>query len=281
MSLTNALDGGALWTSNNMDTATIAASVGGSAALLPNYPASNLNNPMRTKRFRATHPGGGSDMVTFTIVTPSVAVNAIAFVDWNLPESDKTFSLQTFSGVGTYLLYPYQGDHGVARYYLGTPSSGTWTSPTTVYTLTFQGDYSLPDSYMEIGEIYLGSYTNIDIATPANIGLQDPSTRAQSYGGQEYVEPMTRWTKVDFNLLPMTQANMYTMEQVVDAVGPGHVILDMHGSAASTDGASTAPSTLDKASTYYGRLRKGQLMKQQLKGANNNVIGLSFDEARK
>ena len=77
----------------------------------------------------------------------------------------------------------------------------------------------------------------------------------------------------------MTQTEMFPLQTVIDTLGPAHTIFDAHASSASTDGAATAPVVLDKASSYYGRLSGG--MKTQIKGANNTIVGLTFNEARK
>lgn len=289
MGVTKALDGGAVWGANQVTTSTtITPSPGGGAAVLTNYPLSNLKNPFRTKTHRVTFDETDDTYaLTFTF-NSSLPVSgiAVAFVDWNLPaQANVPVSILGLAGAvsPSWIVYPYATDNGVCRYYLDTRSAGSEITGALNWKVQFDaaagsgGGYGL-DGYLEIGEIVFATYIDVDIATPFGRTVQNPSTYATSYGGQEYVDEKNFFNAIALNTTPMNSTSLYTLQNSIAAVGSAHTILDVHAASASVDGGTTV-STLDKASTYYGRLHKG--IKTSIKGFNNSTLSLSFGEARK
>jgi hypothetical protein len=285
MAVTKALDGGAVWGANYITTSTTVADDpdGSHASRLTNYPVSNLKNPLRTKTTRVTYNDNASATYDITFVFGTavpLASLGLAFVDWNLPASTRDIVVHAGSGTGygtTWTIDPYVGDNGVARYYLDTFSGASITSATH-WKISFADDYSISESYLEIGEIVLATYIDVDISTPFGRTVQNPSTYATSYGGQEYVDEKNFFNAIALNTTPMNSTSLYTLQNSIAAVGSAHTILDVHAASASVNGGTTV-STLDKASTYYGRLHKG--IKTSIKGFNNSTLSLSFGEARK
>jgi hypothetical protein len=286
MGVTKALDGGAVWGANQVTTSTtVTPNVTNGAAVLTNYPVSNLKNPLRTKTTRVTYDDSDD---TFDIVFDfgtAVSVTAIAFVDWNVPNSSNLVKIyadadNTSWDGPRWDIFPYQGDNGVARYYLDTASDGAAISSARYWKIAFSGDYSIVESYLEIGEIVFASYIDVDISTPFGRTVQNPSTYATSYGGQEYVDEKNFFNAIALNTTPMNSTSLYTLQNSIAAVGSAHTILDVHASDAGIgDTASSTQGILNLASTYYGRLHKG--IKTSIKGFNNSTLSLSFGEARK
>ena len=283
--VTKSLDGGSVWGANKITTSTTVGDNpdGSHAARLTNYPVSNLKNPLRTKTTRVTYNDnvGASYDITFVFGTAiSLTSFGIAFVDWNLPKSSSTITIHAGSSTSygtTWGINPYVGDNGVARYYLSTPTSGS-ASTATHWKVSFAGDYSIVESYLEIGKIVFSNYIDLTIATPFGRTLNDPSVYASSYSGQVYADPKLSYNTITMSTSPMSSSTMYPLQESLRGIGVVNTIVDIHGSSASTDGGNTV-DVLDKASSYYGRLHKG--IKSNIQGYNNTKLGLSFSEARK
>jgi len=289
MGVTKSLDGGAVWGANLIKTTTVVeASYAGGASALSNYPVSNLLNPLRTKTARFNYDSGASTSVSIYLTfAEAVAIDklAIAFVDTNIIQQSKHIYVKAMASAASetcqWPVYTYVGDNGVQRYYLDTPSSGTAPATTTEMKIVFGGNALVTsDSYLEIGEIVLANYIDVDISTPFGRTVQNPSAYAASYGGQEYVDEKNFFNTISFNTTPMNSTSMYTLQNSIAAVGSAHTILDVHASDAGIgNAASSTQGILNLASTYYGRLHKG--IKTSIKGFNNSTLSLSFSEARK
>jgi len=286
MAVTKALDSGAVWGANKVTSSTtVSATVDGTNAVaLANYPASNLKNPLRTKTTRVTYNDDASATydVEFVFGTAiPVASLGLAFVDWNLPASSRDIVVHAGSSTSygtTWTIKPYQGDNGVARYYLDTQTPASSITEATHWKIAFANDYSISETYLEIGEIVFATYIEMEISTPFARTVQNPSSYASSYGGQEYVDEKSFFNSIALNTTPMNTTELYALEKSVIAIGAGHTVLDVHAAQASVDGGATVTTT-DQASTYYGRLHKG--VKTNIKGFNNATLGLTFGEARK
>ena len=286
MGVTKAISNGAVWGKNQITTSTtVTATVANGAAVLSNYPVSNLKNPLRTKTTRVTYDDSDDTLDLVFDFGAAVSVTAIAFVDWNLPDGTNLVKVHAdandtnWDDGPRWDLSPYEGDNGVARYYLDTASDGTAISSARYWKIAFAGDYSIVESYLEIGEIVFATYIDIDISTPFGRTVNNPSTYATSYGGQEYVDEKNFFNTIALNTTAMTSDELYTLQNSITAIGSEHTILDVHGASASTDGAASTPGVMDKASSYYGRLRKG--VKTNIKGYKNATASLTFNEARK
>ena len=289
MGVTKSLDGGAVWGANLIKTTTVVeASYAGGASALSNYPVSNLLNPLRTKTARFNYDSGASTSVSIYLTfAEAVAIDklAIAFVDTNIIQQSKHIYVKAMASAASetcqWPVYTYVGDNGVQRYYLDTPDDGTAPATTTEMKIVFGGNaLATSDGYLEIGEIVLATYIDVDISTPFARTLVNPSVYATSYGGQEYADEKNMFNNIGVNTTPMNSTEMYTLQESIKQIGSAHTILDIHASDAGIgDTALSTQGTLNLASTYYGRLKKG--IKASIKGFNNAGLGLSFGEARK
>jgi len=263
---------GAIATENKATAGAVVAESGTAAQSL--YPAKNLIDPERTRRFRVDWTSAGSDTTTVVLdlgsdQTPTI----VALVDLNAKTG--TFRLQgsadsALTSPDNYDSTLYDaGDSGVHIFYPTVSTARRYWAINFAEALT--GTYSL-SSYLELGCVWIGTYTDIEVQAGASVNLSDPSKLAQSYGGSVYLDRQTPFRTALFSVEQLTLANAYALQSELATAGGREVVVDLHS--------SSSDATLRDSGAIYGRAGASPAS-ATLSSGSGSIVDLQIAESRK
>lgn len=168
------------------------------------HPASNLISPIMSKTYRTTKlfdSSTGYFQIVFDFGTAFLPT-ILAMINTNITKT---------TGFGAYLIgstsadlstsqviydsFPlYETHTRVLRWYLDTPSTGSAAAKRywgfRMYPTDWGNDFT-SDSYFEIGNIWLGTYSELKHGYGSKIDNTDKSKRSTSFGGATYVDAIS------------------------------------------------------------------------------------------
>jgi hypothetical protein len=279
-----------------MDNWVIASTVSSNAGMAEksNYPMTNLNDSLRSALAKWTWSESATLTLSFTLPAAQL-VNGIALVDSNFssitgtPSTTFSFYCKTDgSNYGLWNLKHYATKTGVERFYLGTPDSTVGTMPnvggvpySTLYQLSFNpsswGNYGL--SELSLGGVVFSYSRAVDIAAGATLQTNSGTRQAASFSGAIYEDVLPSFASGSFSVGPYTQTEFYGFQQPLAAWGNRPQIIDIHGTAASTDSGATT-TAVNNSAAYYAKVGGETLASTALASVKDNRPSLSFVEAR-
>lgn len=233
------------------------------------YPAENLLDPHRTKRWRSTSTAQQQIVLD---LGSAKAPTMIALVDSNLSSGvSLTIEMASDSAMTsptsvTLTTYTQSSTNRVLVWYLtGMPTQQfvRLTIPTS----------ATADSYVEVGAIYLGTYASFAVSQGVSLDLNDPSPRSASFGGSTYVDPMTCYYTIDFTVEGIDYGTAYFYKMLFDTGTVTHTVLDLHASFGFD-------AFVTPASAFYGFLSPRRGFSLKIVSPTSNSMGFSFEEAR-
>ena len=271
------------------------------------YPRNNLLKPQRTATWRTTDPGEEREHAAIAVDLGHLFVPSIfALVNCNLGYSAGVYweatalarnltsspnstivtptqillqgsNLSSFSGSTQdfkYTLYDQDFNNKVLRFYLDKDESGV-AMPAGGYRFwrVVINAYSSLNSYVEIGQIWLGGVVNI-APEIGSLGSKqkDPSVISTSYAGAQYVDklPTQRSIALGINHLPDEDEAIPLQKLAASGGTASEVLLDI---------SAWSSSSVRKASdTYYGRLSPSGF-NWSAKFQRRRTVNFAFEEA--
>jgi len=236
------------------------------------YPASNLLDPHRTKRWRSTTKASNQDIVfdlgqtrepiMLALVDCNIAsgqtVTLTMATDSSISTSTESISLTTYAQAepGRVLVWYFSGWNAAKQYVrVRLPANGT------------------DDDYYEVGAIYLGTHNTFALSKGVKLQTVDPSVRSESYGGNVYLDAQTAYHTVDFDVELLSFSEAYAYKTLFDLGVTAHTVLDLH--AFNRETFFTTP-----ASVFYGFLANSGGFSMTITSPTENTISVSFEEAR-
>jgi hypothetical protein len=245
------------------------------------YPASNLLNPIMSKTFRTNkifNERNGYFQVGFDVgsaVTPTV----LALINTNITKT---------SGSGCYLIgstsadfstsqtiydaFPlYETKTRVLRWYLDTPTTNNGLSKQYWAIRFYPNDWGngfVDDSYFEIGNIWLGTYSELKHNYASKISKYDLSSREKSFSNSVFVDQNDSGHKVTSQMPYVTKSTRQTfINNFYTYRSNSHVLLDFEP---FIDDVSSSTGGLN---CYYGKLDDKIGIDIQFSGLTNMNVG--------
>lgn len=204
----------------------------------------------------------------------------------------ETCSDSTFSSALTkrWTLQSYsQSDRRTLRWYLGAPdnvsheTAQAWTGGVSAsyWRLKFPANGVLDsngdgviDSYVQIGCVWLGDYTQMPIDFGMTITIRDASLVSESDAGATFVDSRKRFHEITTTSTAMEESVTKTLIRSIESAGVArHCIFDLWATASD--------DTLRANGCYYGRLGgSDQVASLSRNIAQRDDVSFSFLEAR-
>ena len=221
------------------------------------FPKSNLLSPLRSETVRSVTTGQWSVIIDlgaaylidlFALINHNTAGGQAVVLkgatDAGITTSVLTWSWQSYNAADRKLNRWYMGADDAAtanaakRYWqVILPASGTGTDPLT----------GIAYAYHEVGGIWLGSRTALEVSAPFQRRSSNASRRSQADNGARHVDPLPSGREFELQTTQHDAGVLLPIESQLEAAGAGtHILLDI--SASETDLARKAQST------YYGTL---------------------------
>ncbi len=247
------------------------------------YPATNLLLAHRTRRWRVAWTGTSGDAVAVGIdLGSAVTPTAFALIDCNvvsgsvkLTGSDDaaatasivswTLPLATATISGVRLWYPAAGEQATGTY----GARRYWRFEFAESTL---GPHGI-SSDLEVGTVWLGTHDAIRPESGAKLEIEDPSTRIQSYGGAEWIDALTAFRSVEFDIRGIDHATLYTLQAKAFGAASSHVLVDLH--------AYSPTAAIRDGGLVYGKLDAKGGVTAALNSVVENTLTLRVVEARR
>lgn len=258
----------------------------------PLFPARNLLNPLRSKRWRnltdAYDPAGTGLHTYVSFYSPTAILPTfVAVVDPNFAGlAAGTYGTNGFleligstddqlsQNVVTWALPMYLANPitRICRWYLDTPTGGA-AAARNYWGIRLRPNgssiYGTP-GYIELGNLILANYTVVPFDR-LQIDLEDPSRIVSSDGGAEYADVRAPFHRVSLSVPKASYAEWAPLRTTLDLLGgTGFTVLDC---------AATSNVELRKSQdTFYGKWSPtGISFSHQ---TNRRDVGLQFLEAR-
>lgn len=255
------------------------SSVGNATSEQRYYRANSLLSGLRGEPWRATSVSAQSIDIDIGIArTPGAAggIRTFGLINYNGYPGGFTVTLSSLTGIGgsvvstwSYTTYIPASINRVLRWFIGNHDGGAAGAASRYWRIGLPTSFAIGadypgslDSFLQLGNVWLGDYTEIGYDKGARIRLVDPSIETRARSGAAYHDKLWPYHEVDLKVPLLEAATLYPiLKERLDLVGgTTRVLLDMH-----------SKETADywrAHGAYYGRL--------DLKGGSEQTLSFSL-----
>lgn len=211
--------------------------------------------------FIRTFDGDVAEVITHTYALPEHEAYNLhnELVDkYGISASSKVIALKRLDGASGNVLQTFtfdlksQSDNRILHYYIGNDDNGTACGASRYWRISLSKEISAYrpeidgiDDFHEIGVIWLGKFTEVDIGEDLREVVVDPSRKSYSVNRSEYTDQKITYSEIDLKLPVVTIDKLFSIKSELDEIG-NHTfgLLDIF--AASTD------AVKQKNGIFYG-----------------------------
>jgi hypothetical protein len=257
-------------------------------ALDRDHRVANLLSPLRGETWRIPSGPASVDIDLGTARTPGAVggIRVFGLVNYNGFPGGFTVTLKSITGLGgsvvstwSYTTYAPASVNRLVRWFVGNHDGGAAGAASRYWRIGIPYSFGLGadrpgavDSFIQLGNVWLGDWTEIGYDRGARIRLVDPSIETKSRSCAAYHDKLWPFHEVDLKVPLLQAATLYPAlkERLDVAGGTTRMLLDLH-SASSAD--------YERAhGAFYGRIDPKGGAEQTLSFSQYGDLKLSFAE---